>query len=576
MGLMDSALQIGRSAITSYQSALTVVGNNIANAADPNYTRQRVDLNPILGSPLPEGMRPGGGVELGDVERLLNESLEERLRDAGGESESAQVTTQALSRMESIFNEMTDNDLSSMMNQMFASFQDVQNNPTDVSLRGVAVGNASSLADAIRAKRQDLQGLIDEANDQIVTITDESNKLAEQVAGLNVQIVEAEAGGHVASALRDQRDGLLKQLSQYIQIAVKEQDSGAVTVFVGNEPLVQLGKSRGLVAVPKVENDTTRYEVRFGDNSGQVDVRGGKLYGLIKVRDQDVGGVISQLDQFTAGLISAVNEIHTNGQGLEGLTSTTGTVQVLDPDAALNTGDAGLWMDPQTGSFYLATTDVASGITQAYQINVDLDGLNDNDTTLNGLVAAINAAVPNVTAAVTTDNKLSITAAAGFEFTFGHDGAVNRDDSSNVLAALGVNTLFSGRNASDIEVVSAVSADPRLLAAASANFEGDGTNAGQIASVGQNTIDILNNGTLLDYYNQIIGNLGVNSAAAQARSESADGVQQALETQRSSVSGVNLDEETIDLLKYERSYQSAAKYTSIVDQMISELMSMIQ
>ena len=61
MGLVNSALNIGRSAVTSYQSALSVVGNNIANAANPDYTRQRAVLQPVLGATLPQGVRPGGG-----------------------------------------------------------------------------------------------------------------------------------------------------------------------------------------------------------------------------------------------------------------------------------------------------------------------------------------------------------------------------------------------------------------------------------------------------------------------------------------------------------------------------------
>ena len=168
MGLINTALSIGQSAITSYQSALSVVGNNIANAANPDYTRQRAVLQPVVGAPLPGGIQPGGGVALTSLERIINEALEGRLRLALGDTESARIQSNTLTQIETGFNELTDNDLSTMMSRLFNSFQDVQNNPTDVGLRSVAIGNAAALADALRIRQQGLSGLADELNTQIV------------------------------------------------------------------------------------------------------------------------------------------------------------------------------------------------------------------------------------------------------------------------------------------------------------------------------------------------------------------------------------------------------------------------
>lgn len=126
----------------------------------------------------------------------------------------------------------------------------------------------------------------------------------------------------------------------------------------------------------------------------------------------------------------------------------------------------------------------ASGQTVSYRIDVDLDGQNGDDTTLTSLAAQINATAANVTAAVGVYNKLTLTADAGFEFTFGHDGAAARDDTSNVLAALGINTFFVGTDASDIAVNDAIAARAELLAASSVNISGDGANAGLLAAFG--------------------------------------------------------------------------------------------
>jgi flagellar hook-associated protein 1 FlgK len=573
MGLVNTALHIGQSAISSYQSALSVVGNNIANAADPDYTRQRAVLQPVIGAPLPQGVQPGGGVALTSLERIINEALEGRLRLALGDAESARIQSNTLTQIETGFNELTDNDLSTMMSQLFNSFQDVQNNPTDVGLRSVAIGNAAALADGLRVRQQGLNGLADELNAQIVASVQQADELAGAIADLNVQVVEAEAGGEIAGALRDTRDALLRELGEIIEITVRTQESGTVSVFVGNETLVQFGNSRGLTTEMVVDGDLVRQEVHFGDNSGQADIRGGLVEGLITARDTYVTNAADVIDQLAVGLMSALNEIHTNGQGLEGFGSVTGTYAVTDPTLALNDSAAGLTFVPQTGSFFVSVTDTAGGQAVSHRIDVDLDGQNGDDTTLNSLAAQIDGAVANLTAVVGVDGKLTLTADAGFEFTFGHDGAAARDDTSNVLAALGINTLFQGVDASDIAVNDVIAARPELLAAAVVNISGDGANAGLLADAGNNNVAELNDVTVFNFYNQTLGEMGVQTASAAARLDGAAATSEALQQQRASISGVNLDEEAVDLLRYERAFQGAARFTSIIDRLIAELLS---
>ncbi len=573
MGLINTALHIGQSAITSYQSALSVVGNNIANAADPDYTRQRAVLQPVIGSPLPGGIQPGGGVALTSLERIINEALEGRLRLALGDAESARIQSNTLTQIETGFNELTENDLSTMMSRLFNSFQDVQNNPTDIGLRSVAIGNATALADALRIRQQGLKGLADELNTQIVASVQQADELAKQIANLNIQVVEAEAGGQIAGALRDARDALLRELGEIVEITVRTQESGTVSVFVGNETLVQFGNSRGLTTQTEVDGDQVREEVHFGDNSGQAEIRGGMLEGLITARDTYVTGAADVIDRLSVGLISALNEIHTNGQGLEGFGSVTATYAVADATLALNDSAAGLTFVPQTGSFFVSVTDLAGGQTVSSRIDIDLDGQNGDDTTLDSLAAQIDGTVANLTAAVGVDGKLTLTADAGFEMTFGHDGAAARDDSSNVLAALGINTLFQGNDASDIAVNEVIAARPELLAASSVNITGDGANVGLLADAGNNNVAELNDVTVFNFYNQTLGAMGVQTASAAARLDGAAATSEALSQQRASISGVNLDEEAVDLLRYERAFQGAARFTSIIDRLIAELLS---
>ena len=122
MGLVNGALQIGRSALLAYQSALQVVGNNVSNAGSATYTRQSPVLTPYVGVPLPEGFMPGGGVMLSALQRSVDSSLEDRLRVSTGDYAAATAQRDSLSRIESVLNELTDTSLSSLLGQFFNSF----------------------------------------------------------------------------------------------------------------------------------------------------------------------------------------------------------------------------------------------------------------------------------------------------------------------------------------------------------------------------------------------------------------------------------------------------------------------
>ncbi|MFQ5489662.1 MAG: flagellar basal body rod C-terminal domain-containing protein, partial [Phycisphaerae bacterium] len=203
-------------------------------------------------------------------------------------------------------------------------------------------------------------------------------------------------------------------------------------------------------------------------------------------------------------------------------------------------------------------------------------GLNGDDTTLESLVADINATVDGVTASVTSDNRLQIDADAGFKFSFGHDGQDARRDSAGVLAALGINTFFDGGTAADLRVNAFLQANPAMLAGAAANLDGDGTNAGRLVDVGTTESDLLGGFSVEDAYNRVVNRVGVAGANALDDVEATGAVLSALRSQKESISGVNLDEEALELLKFERAYQGAARYVTTVDRMLTELMALIR
>ena len=181
-----------------------------------------------------------------------------------------------------------------------------------------------------------------------------------------------------------------------------------------------------------------------------------------------------------------------------------------------------------------------------------------------------------VTASITSDNRIAFAADDGLSFVLGFDGQQARTDTSGVLTALGVNTFFTGTDARDMAVNQTLIEQPLLIAASAVNLPGEGTNAGRIAGIDIVGSAGLGGSTIPDFYQSIVNAVAVTTRASIEAEESASAILASLEAQKGSISGVNLDEEAISLLKFERAFQGAARYISAVSNMLDELILLIR
>jgi flagellar hook-associated protein 1 FlgK len=574
---LNSALNIGRSALLSYQGALQTVGNNISSAGSPDYTRLTPQLDPVQGMLLGRDLQPGAGVALTDIRRMIDEALEGRVRLATGSQQEAGIRQSALAQVESFFDDLSGAGLGARLTEFWTLFDELQNTPEDPALRDLVISGGTLLADSMRTLRGELVRLGEDLDTQIGHVVARADEIAREIAELNSEITTAEAGRRAqATALRDQRDALLRELSELLDVTVREQPDGSLNIYIGGETLVQANTSRGLIAVTETDGEFMRTSARFADTNQQVQVRGGQLAGLIAVRDQDAYGRIAALDDLAAAVIADINRVHADGQGLAGFRSVVGANDLFATNLPLNSPAAGLPFSPQSGGFYVTVLDDATQTPVGYRIAVDLDGGGAADTTLDSLVTSFNSQVTGVVASVTSDRRLAFTANPGYSFVFGYDGQAARSDTSGVLAALGVNTFFSGTNASNIDVNDVVRNDPNLIAAASVFLSGDGANASRMAALSEVASQQLGGVSLNDFYHSISNSAAVSAAGANANLEAAGSVLSALRAQKESVSGVNLDEEAISLLKYERSFQGAARFVTVVDELLGELVTLIR
>jgi flagellar hook-associated protein 1 FlgK len=210
--------------------------------------------------------------------------------------------------------------------------------------------------------------------------------------------------------------------------------------------------------------------------------------------------------------------------------------------------------------------DPDTGITQTTDVLVDLNGLG-SDTTLADLAGMLDA-IEGISAAVTSDGELTISSdSSGQELAFG-------GDTSGVLAALGLNTFFSGRNASSLGVSQVLQADPAKFAASRGGIATDTENAVELAAFSNRPIASQNDASVTTLYENMIGETAQASSVAQAVAEGAQTFENTLRGQKSALSGVNLDEEAVDMLALQQGYQAAARYISTLSDLMDVLVSL--
>ncbi len=559
-----SSLNMGARALMAHQARIQVTGHNIANAATEGYTRQRANLVTAFPEDIQVGII-GRGVTFSSIARLTDEFLNSSLRQGSSELKSLDIQQLALTQSQSVFQNLSEGDLATALTQFYESLDELAQRPDDMAVRRNVVEQAGNLASLFQTISTGLKDIQKNLNDEVGTSVTQVNALVTDIADLNQKILESRAAGagnnREPNDLLDQRDLKLRQLAELVEIKVFEQSDGQVNVFADGDPLVMQNVANTLTTTTTVVDGVSRSTPIFSGNNGPLTLRGGRLEGLVTSRDVTIPKYLGDLNTLATAIIQEFNKQHAKGMGLEGFSSLKGTNAVSDPTDDLDA--AGLSLTPVNGSFTINVTNKNTGEIVSVNISVDLDGIG-SDTTLASLTADINA-IANLSASVGTDNKLTISAdSADYTFTFS-------DDNSSALAALGLNTLFTGTDASDIGVNAVVDGDLTKLAAALTPTAGDNGNA--LAMADLRTALLMNSGTTTfdDFYLGSVGTLAVETSQALSGFDNQQARMDLLENQRQSVSGVNVDEEMTQLIEAQRTFQASARFISVVDDMLDTL-----
>ena len=560
---LNGALQVGQSAILASQAAISVAGNNMANAATPGYHRQRIGIIPGRPEAIGRGQFVGTGVQIGSITRQIDVALQARMRTAIGDQAGSMIDQRFLSSVELLQNELTGSDISSQLSAFFNSWSELGNNPNDSGMRSLVLQQGESLAGGIRQLRNEYTNLRTEADRGLGVAVDRADAILDEIAELNMKIAQTEQGVGEANTLRDQRDVMIDELSELMDITTIDQANGAVDVLVGSLPVVIAGESRGIELRTETKNGEREVSIRIEADGSDLIVSSGTIGGLLRQRDETIDPVIEQLDTFAQELIYEVNRIHSQGQGTQGWTSVSSTNAIDDPSIALNALGSGIEFPVENGSFLISVTDQSDGSVQSYLIEID-----PNSDSLSVINSKISAAIApsGATSTLNPDGTFTLEAASGQRLAFS-------EDSSGFLAALGINTFFSGTNGVDIGVNKAILSESSLLASGSDFAVGSNGTALKMTELRDKAMTNLSGRSLREFWESGVNDLAVRTSAANTRLEGAAVVTESLYAQNQAISGVSLDEEAIDLLSYQRQFQAAARFISVIDETLQSLLS---
>jgi len=397
-----SSFDIGLTGLNAAQKALDVIGNNVANTATEGYHRQTVSLTPAY-LRLNNGVLMGGGVVVQGITRAIDIFLEtEILRQQSSLSQVSQEST-TLSSIEAAFGELTGNTgLNAAIDQFFNSLNDLSAHPDQDIYQNDVLSSADAMAGQLRTLGDFLSNLETQIKLQAENVVEQVNTLAGQIANLNDNIQRIEMSGGQTGNLLDQRDQLIKQVSELAGVQTQQRDYGVVDVDIGGVPIV-MGSNTMQLEVGLNENGLLGI-TPAGAFTYQTTIDGGQLGGLLSLHNTSVSSIQSDLDTLAKAIIQQVNQYHVQGVGSDGsFTELTGKAMTSE-----NISD----FDPpvSNGSLFIRVTDTSTGEVTRHQIDID------PSTDLSTVATAISA-ITGLNATV-AGSRLSIQADTDYKFDF--------------------------------------------------------------------------------------------------------------------------------------------------------------
>lgn len=624
---MANVLSTGAGALIAFQRALATVSHNVANVATDGYSRQRVELTTRTPTDMGYGY-VGNGVQVSDVRRMADSLATNRLLDSGGELSRLQQLSGLSSRVDAVFSDKATG-LAGVWSNFFDAASGLSSNAASSAAREELLADARALSNRFKQLDAQFDALGDEVNSSLRSSADEVNRLSSEIARLNGEI--SSNPNHVANDLLDQRDRLVSQLVGFTGGSAVAQSDGALNVVTAGGQALVVGNSAATVTTVADPYRPERLQLALDGNGQQIRIDekslGGKIGGLMEFRRTVLDPSQAELGRIATALADTFNQQHRAGMDLNGQLGTD-FFKVPGPSAAGHSGNTG------TGTMTASIGDVSK--LDAQNVVLRFDGTawsaTRADTGANvPLTGTGTATDPLKIGGV--ELVVGGAPAAGDRFllqpTSGAAGGLQvAIDAPNRIAAAKPVKAFADLDNTGKGKVSGITvnnaADPNLLAPADIEFidanqytidgngpfpytpgqpinangwsltldgapaagdrfsvgttgAGSSDNGNALLLAGLDDAKALGNGTVS--LNGAIGGLTTSIGSAARQADYAEQAQQILHDQaqsaRDAVSGVNIDEEAANMIRFQQAYQAAAQVISTADNMFQSLLSAV-
>lgn len=614
MGSTFSGIELGKRSIMAHTDAITTAGHNISNANTEGYSRQRVqfkEFDPLYRPDLERPERPGmigQGIDVQSVERVRDEMLDNRITESQHSESYWETRSNYYTMIEQIYNEPDDVSIRSNMDKFWQSWQELSVHPESQAARQAVVSRGDSLVDSITSKWENLMGVGNLLNSDIEATVRQVNDFANQIAAINGEIVRSRAMGDNPNDLLDRRDLLVDKLSKLANITTDRRDSDEFMVHLDGNILVQGNIARNFSLETVLDNNGYDKLV-WSDTGDDAYVSGGKLGALIELRDSDIRSEIQSLNTMTMNFTDLVNDVHRNAYGANNVTGLDFFTQRSfvenvngnfdrDGDGQLDhsyifrfTGTTKLNPQEQIGLEGVMTLSGPDGnVKIAYHPTDTVEAVINRINDANGEVKAYLDRNNNLVLKGTTaqaienpdfvirhveDSGFFLTGYSGILGASGEAGAYDYAQADAVNALNGAQFAVSPVNnpAGYIQINRAIKNDVLSVATAfrdnSGNINnGDGRAAVEIAAIRNTKVMIGHERTLDDYFADSVTNVGLKGEQAETNLNSHTAMMNDLRNLRDSISGVNIDEELADIIKFQHGYNAAAKFVTVWDSLL--------
>lgn len=611
----------------AFQRALEVTGHNITNANTPGYSRQVVEITSRPSLQTGAGF-VGSGSQISSIRRIYDAMIGEQLNTATSGFARFDMLNTLASRLDSLLAD-PNTGLNTGLQSFFGAVQDVANDPASITSRQALISASDGVVQRFRSIDQRLSETETEVNQRVRQSVEDINFFAKAIADLNSKI-ELSGGPNdpQPNDLLDQRDSLVRKLAEQVSVTTTKQENGSLSIFIGSGQTLVIGSQARELAVQGSEFDPTRLEIVYKGISGTSplgnNLTGGTLGGLLGFRSQMLDPTRQALGKTAQAFAQSFNEQHAQGMDLRGALG--GDFFSISAPTVLPSGTS-----TGSGTTVATVTDIGALTGEDYILS--FDGTNYNlSRALTGEAVAITGSGTAGSPFLAEGLSLVVggAPAAGDRVMVrsSRDAAASLGvvitDPQSVAMAAPTRTSRSLSNVGDASISPAVAVDTSaasFLATSviefinpttysingagtfaytdgapitingsqfaisgapqagdqytiEANFGASGDNSNGLLLADVQAVGLLDGGTIsiIENYGQMVAGVGSTTRQLQANTDAQGVVLGNLEDAELTRSGVNLDEEAANLIRFQQAYQAAAQVVAVAGTLFDSLL----